>query len=551
MKFFLGCRVGSIFFVVGLIACSSDSNKNNADEPIEDTFTGAKARTFTNANDFQQGEFVGVNSDNPGQLQLSSGLGTFETPYIWLPNSDDRTLDRIDTSTLEKAGPFELDANVLGRNITEDCYSPSRTTVDIEGNVWVGCRGENSYINTEQVGPPDYPVPNIVDYKVVKVAKDGSVLLSVPVGYAPRGMALDAQNNLWVGCSVDDSIWKLNGDTGACLIGDRADCAQTPAIRATGMDFPYGAVVDQRQHLWVVSRNFNAPHRLTEIDTLTGTVIKVHGPYLRNGASAACHDLYGIAIDQHNDVWVGGYLCDDILKIKGVAGTYYGDNQTYTAGQLIGAYYSGKRTRGVAVDLDGNVWGAISGNQVGSVYDAAVKLSGSTGEVIDTVTVADEPTGVGVDALGNAWVVSMRTTEGPGAVHWINGLQTSQKQEIKIGNGPYTYSDMLGMALRTITHQADGFAKWNVKVDSGNENTQWLEVRWQGFVPTGTTIRVRGRCAPSETALATAAFGDYLDQPGTFSCGSTNNRWAEFEVRFSKESTGGSPVLYDFTAVWN
>ncbi|MEE8409855.1 MAG: TonB-dependent receptor plug domain-containing protein, partial [Myxococcota bacterium] len=55
-------------------------------------------------------------------------------------------------------------------------------------------------------------------------------------------------------------------------------------------------------------------------------------------------------------------------------------------------------------------------------------------------------------------------------MHRINGLDVAQKTELIVGDGPYTYSDMLGMALRTITHRAEGFSNWRV-IDGVRFNT--------------------------------------------------------------------------------
>jgi len=514
------------------IMCSSKKPASAPPGGDDDTFipSGRQSHTFTSAADWAQGTADGVNWDSGGEVQMSANVSMYQTPYLWVPNSVDRTVSKIDTTTLQVVGTYPL---VDGQG--NDCWNPSRTTVDLDGNVWVGCRGGNSYIN----GPPDQAlVPQTVDHRVVKLARDdGHVLLSVVVGYAPRGLAIDVNNHVWIGCSVDDTVWEIDGDTGACYRGDAAGCA-APAIAVA--DFPYGAAIDQRGHLWLpcLAIPLESHPLLTEVDTTTGTVLGIYGPYDRNGVI----QLYGIAIDQLNDIWLGGFGGNDVVKVKGVAGVNPTDGQTYAAGQMIGAYMSGgTASRGVAVDLDGNVWVAMSGTST------AVKINGQSGAIMATVNVGSGPIGVGVDAYGNAWTVN----QGGNSVHRINGLDTSVKVEIPVGNGPYSYSDMLGMALRTITHRNEGFASWNVVVDSGVENPAWESVHWTANTPAGTSIKARTRCAVSTDALANAPWSPFLSAPGYMSCAGSAGRYAEVEVRFSSTTPGLSPVLQDLTVYWS
>ncbi|MBK8010696.1 MAG: hypothetical protein IPK13_05060 [Deltaproteobacteria bacterium] len=515
----------------GFAGCTQSSTPWTPEVSLPEPDIVKRSMTFTSSDDFRTGVLTGLNTDTSGELQMSSGLALYETPFIWVPNSTARTVTRVDTKTLEVSGPFPLinDAGV-------DCYNPSRTTVDIDGNVWVGCRGNASYVNRDQVEPASVPVS--IDNKVVKLSREsGAVLLSLEVGHAPRAMALDVRNHLWIGCSVDDTVWEIDGETGHCYRGERSDC-DAPAIPVE--DFPYGMAVDQRGHLWVMSLRYltDTRARLTEIDTATGAVLGVYGPYERNG----CFWLYGIAIHPLGDIWLGGHVCNDVVRVKGFAGMHPGDGRTYAAGEMIGAYpVGGEQSRGVAVDLDGNVWVASSGTNTAS------KLNGATGAILAEVNVGVGPIGVGVDAYGNAWVVN-RTSN---SVHRVNGLDMTKVTEIPVGEGPYTYSDMLGMALRTITHRGEGFSTWKARVDSGTDAPRWKNIHWTALLPQHSQLEVRARCASTESGLATVSWGALLSQPGAMDCGGGSGRWAEVEARFSAPGTASSPVLYDLTVYWD
>lgn len=471
----------------------------------------AYSRTFTVSEDFRQGTLNGLSDDSAGQLQMAIGQTAFATPYMWIPNSQENSITLVDTIKSEVIGTYPLiDAN------GETCYNPSRTTVDFNWDVWVGCRGFASYINAPHAKPI-----NEVDNKVMKVSfKTGKVILSVRVGDAPRALAIDANNHVWVGASVDDEVWEIDGDTGQCY---RGDGCPNPAIPVT--DFPYGAVVDQDGTLWVAHNKVptGQPDQVTRIDTRTGQVMGVHGPYLRG----SCNGLYGIAVDQLGDVWLGGFECNDVVKVSG------------KTGEMIGAYpVGGQHSRGVAVDLDGNVWVATSGT------NTVTKINGATGALLATVGVGGAPIGVAVDAYGHVWSVN----HGANSVTKVNGLKGTTAAT-DVGSRPYSYSDMMGLALRTITLRNQAVASWRTVVDAESERARFTSVQWTAELPSNTTFSVRVRCAADEAGLESVTFGPEMFAPGELSC-AEGQRFLELEARFTAVGTSASPVLRDLTVHW-
>lgn len=319
---------------------------------------------------------------------------------------------------------------------------------------------------------------------------------------------------------------EIDGDTGACYRGD--GCAQ-PAIAVP--DFPYGAVVDQDARLWIIHNKVPTDDRdqISEIDTKTGAVLGIYGPFERAVGTGAptCVGLYGIAIDQLGDIWLGGMECQDVVKVSG------------KTGQMIGHYpVGGQATRGVAVDLDGNVWAASSGTQT------ITKLNGATGAVITTVEVQSSPIGVAVDAYGHVWAVNY----GSNSVTKVNGLKLTTQQTL-VGHNPYSYSDMMGLSLRTITLRKATLATWRAVVDSGSDSAHFTDVAWGADVPSATDFSVRVRCAAYCDSLATASFGADLTAPGPVSC-AASERFMEVEARFTSNGTSASPVLDDLTVHW-
>jgi hypothetical protein len=102
-------------------------------------------RTYTLDDDFDEGALINLNHDSPNndQLQLTSPPSTF--PFINVAASARGTVVRINTDTGEIVGEYQTAPT--GRGL-----DPSRTTVDLFGNVWTGNRGEQGLIAGIQNG---------------------------------------------------------------------------------------------------------------------------------------------------------------------------------------------------------------------------------------------------------------------------------------------------------------------------------------------------------------------------------------------------------------
>ena len=504
------CSLIAVGMCVGFGCASSDEAGGNPGEgpsaPLQDPLTGRFSKTFTSDEDFSQGSERGVNhTANPGALQMTTSRATFDTPFLWVANSLDNTVSQIESKT----GAITRTVQLVKDG--KKCIDPSRTAVNADNDVWVACRGSAN---------------------MAKVSHEtGAVLMIVELEGQPRGIGVDANGKVWVGCCRPgedlDPIYKIDDKTGECLMGNRAGCQKPPLMVS---DWPYGAAVDQKGFLWVVS-NGASSHRksfLTKIDTATDELV---GTYTR---PSGCAFFYGIAIDQLGDIWTGNFTCDDVLKFDG------------ETGKFIGAYGSGgAATRGVAIDLDGNLWVANSNNSTIAKLNGAtgnLLLSLQVGKVVDGAT-QGQPIGVTVDALGHVWAVNRATDE----VIKINGL-THEMQRIKVGNGPYTYSDMMGTLLNSITLRRDSTASWTVHYDTGVTRPVWKEINWKGFTSGNSKIRVRTRCAADKAGLAVVTWSPYGVEPGPFQCPSA--RWIQLEVQFSTPNKSYTPILDEIALTW-
>lgn len=97
----------------------------------------ACTRTFTSSEDFEEGFLLSVNTSVGGTLRLDQPGQPL--PYVNIACSGKGTVVRIDAITGQVVGEYSTAPDGMGKN-------PSRTTVDKFGNVWVTNRDESGLV---------------------------------------------------------------------------------------------------------------------------------------------------------------------------------------------------------------------------------------------------------------------------------------------------------------------------------------------------------------------------------------------------------------------
>jgi hypothetical protein len=285
---------------------------------------------YTTDADFDQGTLVSVNHDFPNndQLQLDSPIEPF--PFINVAASGRGTVVRSNTETGEVVGEYRTAPEGYG-------LDPSRTTVDLFGNVWTANRDEVGDIDgvphgsavkiglivggtrvdaTNSPDPTgDYLAPpfdyntcvdrdndglirtskglhDVLDWPdftdggggtdgLVEDAEDECILIYQRLYDAEqaRHVSVDADNNVWVGGYpfALRMFYKLDGNNGAIL-----DSFDARDIGCGG----YGGLVDGNGILWSVG----GP--LLRYDPVAGTgfCIEEYG--------------YGLGVDTNGYIWM-------------------------------------------------------------------------------------------------------------------------------------------------------------------------------------------------------------------------------------------------------
>ncbi len=405
------------------------------DQPGETTGepgTGTATSTSTGAEDTGEtstGDSDGT-TDDPGGCDPDDEPVTFD--YIWIANSTQGTVSKINTVTGEEEGRYRTAA------ISSE---PSRTSVNQYGDVAVSNRYPGSVTKISAVLERCVDANNNgqIDTSsgmndILPWGEDECVLWNTEVpsttyNTGPRPTAWEGTKQdhrscetptprLWVGfgeSSNKAAFWRLHGETGEVL--DAVSYSHW-----MGEYGPYGGAVNREGDLYAIGIA-DAP--ILHVDAETLEITKIELP------TAA--SKYGVALDQNGNLWISGTLAG--------ANMFHHDfeDQSWTS---LGSG-GGNWILGVAVDQEGRVWGAGSGPC--RLVEASVEDVTYTNTNIP-LPGCSQPWGVSVDDDGYVWVVDK------GNKAFKVDPDTYEIVDIVTGLvDPYTYSDMTGQGLKLVT----------------------------------------------------------------------------------------------------
>ena len=349
-------------------------------------------------------------------------------PHLWIANNGKNQVTQIDTEQATILGVYGAGNN------------PSRTSVDLLGNVWVNNRkGSNTVrIRAGECSPPTCTVAQVnANYKDTY----GSSYSNSMGG----GVAVDKDNNAWVGFYNDRQVIKYDRTNGAVV--------EDIDIRGN----VYGLAVDDRDYVWV-DEHWEG---ITKIDSLTGDKL---GEYHINDGK--CFMPYGIAVDSFGKIWNSMWgNCPYVTRYDPTTNTWDRfDNP------------DGYQNRGIAADNQGFVWTVSSRNSKLSVFNM------ETGAHINSYNTCGTPTGVALDPNNRIWV-ACRANNG---MVWQHDRDGSVLNTINVDGRVYSYSDMTGYQLRNF-----GSSAWkeDFLVDNRSSNDSYyissVENNYGGGIESG------------------------------------------------------------------
>ncbi len=493
-------------------------------------------RTYTTSADFAEGTSINLTDTPPDQLRLDDTTEAFG--FIWIAASARGTVVKIDTATGLVLGEYRTAPQNLSRD-------PSRTTVDHNGNVWVGNRAEASGVggvakgSVTQIGlvengqcvdrngngvidtstglgnirawPNAAPSPDTNGG--VETAADECIINYVRTnGVAIRQVSVDADNHVWVGGAAlggSPTFFDRLDPTGAIV---RTINMRVPAQTGeTGIvNCCYGGLVDPNGILWSSADNNNY---LVRIDP---SKPNGHADLMRVIPLGATS--YGLGIDPDGNIWQSNWVYHTVKKIS-------------PAGAVLNTYSTGGfNTRGVAATEDGDIWVANSGS-------ASVSRLRNNGTLVTRIPVGSEPTGIAVDAAGKVWASNL----GSSTASRINPATNTVDLTVSLGAGagPYNYSDMTGS---TLTGAPDD-GTWSTVYDSGTAGTPWAFLDWAAQLPGDGSFTV----TVASSADGTTFGPEVAVTAGEEISGLAAGRYLRITARFTRSTTGESPVLFDLT----
>jgi streptogramin lyase len=445
-------KLGWLVTLSSIVACggSGRDNEGDGDDGVGITLSS----TGTSAGD--QGE--GDDDDDEEKLdfgQLSDlktgggdcpggdGMhGDFDFSYIWIANSPQNTVSKIDTLTGEEVGRYL--AGPAGQG------EPSRTSVNLYGDVAIANRGATgspggvTKIAAKEEDCVDKNGNGTIETSngpgtVFAWDEDECVLwnVEIPSDDHRRGPRPIAWEGLAEGCvAMNPRLWigwydranntgkfqRLDGETGMMV-----DAVDVPNWSG-GLEWgPYGGAVDKEGDFWVLGWQ-QGP--LIEIDGETLEVRRHEVPTPPQDQRWA----YGIALDQHGNPWIAS---------AGSAGMFNAVTETWSF-----VTTGNQSMRGLAIDSEDRAWFAVDrieplgGCGVGlidvvtrQVIESAIELPGCS-----------TPVGISIDVEGYVWVVD----QGANTAFKVN--PETHQLELSVGGlaAPYTYSDMTGAGLKLV-----------------------------------------------------------------------------------------------------
>jgi hypothetical protein len=376
------------------------------------------------------------------------GGGDVEFSNIWIANSSQGTVSKIDTFTGQELGRY-----TSGPEATTE---PSRTSVNLYGDAAVSNRGSmsggNGSISKIAARIDDCPDTNGNGVKdtsdgpgnVLPWGQDECVLWNTTIpsdmyqhgprptawegSILPNGCA-DPNPRLWIGwydyAANTGKFHRLDGTNGQIL-----DSVDVP--NWTGLNYgPYGGAVDGNGDFW--ASGWQQGH-LVRIDGDTLAVDVYPFPQPPTGMQWS----YGMALDQYGNPWIAS---------SGAVATFDAASEQWS--WVVLDHLS---VRGVMVDRADRAWFAIDGagaqgmNGCGlAVIDVAAK---SVIAPLLSLSGCMVPVGISIDVEGYVWVVDQSANQAF-KVH----PDTYQIALTATGlTGPYTYSDMTGAGLDLVTN---------------------------------------------------------------------------------------------------
>ena len=476
---------------------------------------------YGNAFDPSKDSSNGVGVNKNGYIELDAKKANVDLNHIWIAGTGAKVISKLNTKTGAEVGRYN------------SCSSPSRTSVDINGDVWVGCRsgGQVMKIINKKAACPDkngngvietaedLNGNNVIDSNEMKpYGSDECVRFIVkpdPGEGTIRAAGVDKDNHVWVGGWNKKTLWRLHPDTGAVVDSINIGCN------------PYGLVIDQKGIIWISGRGCSA---LLEVDPKTKQI--------QNRGHGGKGSPYGINVDMFGRIWIANTNTftsryDPLTKVWNPVG-------------------HNNRSRGVATSNDGHVYVALDSTSTIAKINAVT----ATTVAHASLGAGRYPVGIAVDYDGFIWAVNQSKS----SASKIDPKTLQVIGEYPVGQSPYTYSDMTGYTLNNYTapkgHYTHvfGFSGWSGTVNETKTTTVWETLDIESVVPPQAFVKVRYIAGETlkelETGVWSKQLGPFPPQqfPIDLKAAKVEGRFLKVEVFLQAGKDKLSPIVKSIKA---
>lgn len=362
-----------------------------------------------------------------GQGCGGGGGGDVEFSYIWVANSSQGTISKINTQTMIEEGRYIVRPDSAG--------NPSRTSVNLAGDVAVANRNggiakvlARAADCVESNGMPGIQTStgagDILPWGVEECVAWYTPFdfnTQRPLAWSPG--ELNANTCAYEGMQV----WTTGGQGGAVtvyaangLTGEIEVTIPIPELQI-GSFGPYGAAFDPDGDFWFVdSGNDGATQELVRVDTAMNTYDIWTTP--------AIHP-YGFTVDTMGRPWIAGYQ-GGISRFDPISGTFE-TNPEFTG-------------LGIQEDAQGRMWIA---KYPWAQPEMIFALDRDSMQLIKEIVLPSSLVkGISIDFYGKVWAVDQGTSA-------FRVDPETEAFDVYSGlTGPYTYSDMTGWGLSSVTN---------------------------------------------------------------------------------------------------
>lgn len=351
-----------------------------------------------------------------GELDCSQGGGgggggAADFSYIWVANSSEGTVSKINTQTLAEEGRYIVRPDSAG--------SPSRTSVNLNGDMAVANRLGGVTMIRARVEDCLDPGNTSTGPGDVKPWQDGCISWHTPFTYDSQRPVAWTQGEFNPGsCRYDNTKLWTSGATGEAIEvllidGETGVVEQTVPIPGVSANFYgiYGAAVDADGNFWGSQLSLGQLVRVSLDDFSVDT-----WPMGESG--------YGMTVDHLGRVWT---CSTSVARFDPATETWQSNPVDGSGG-------------GCMEDGQGLLW--FSGYDYDNNYAAILMgIDIETLQISKTIPIPQWGKGISIDFEGNVWAVTMSTE-----AYRVNPV-TDQVDTFTGLTGPYTYSDMTGFAL--------------------------------------------------------------------------------------------------------